>query len=68
MVCFRLNPCTGMWDAAGHLPSLQNTEAGELENRYLTTYGSIVRWKGILGVREFLKTEHPFLPDWGLDR
>ncbi|KAF9649252.1 cytochrome P450 [Thelephora ganbajun] len=33
----------------GHQPFLQDAEAGELENHYLTTYGSIVRWKGPLG-------------------
>ena len=66
MVCFRLSSCTGTPGPAGNLPALQGAEAGELESRYLTTYGSIVRWKGALGVREFLKTEHPFtLPDWG---
>ena len=41
---------------AGNLPSLQGAEAGEIENHYLTTYGSIVRWKGPLGVRDLLKT------------
>ena len=51
MVIFRLNP----WDATGHLASVWDAEAGELENHYLTTYGSIIRWKGPLGVREFLK-------------
>ena len=56
-------------DTVGNLPNLQGAEAGELESHYLTTYGSIVRWKGALGVREFSKTEHPFpLPDWGLDK
>ena len=50
------------------MPSLQDAEAGELENHYLATYGSIVRWKGPLGVCECLKTEHLFLPDWGLDK
>jgi len=55
MVCFKLNPCMGTWDAAGNLPSLVGFEAGKLENHYLATYGSIVRWKGPLGVREFLK-------------
>ena len=51
MVIFRLNP----WDDTGHLASVWDAEAGELENHYLTTYGSIIRWKGPLGVREFLK-------------
>ena len=67
MVRFRLRPCTGTWDVAGHLLSLQDVEVGEFENHYLATYGSIVRWKGPLGVRESLKTEYLFLPDWGLD-
>ena len=62
---FRLNLYTGTWDAVGHLSSLQNAEAGELENHYLNTYGSVVRWKAPLGVREFL---YQFLRDWGLDR
>jgi len=62
MVRFRLNPCTGTRDATGHMQSLQDAEAGELENHYLTTYGSIVRWKGPLGVRKSYKTEYPFLP------
>lgn len=53
---------------AGHLPFWQEAEAGELENNYLTTYGSIVRWKGPLGVREsFKKPEHPLLFDYGSD-
>ena len=43
-----------MWDVAGHQPFLQDAEAGELENHYLTKYGSVVRWKGPLGVRELL--------------
>jgi hypothetical protein len=30
---------------------MQVAEAGELENHYLTTYGSVVRWNGPLGVR-----------------
>ena len=59
----------GTSDTAGNLPNLQGAEAGELESHYLTTYGSIVRWKGALGVREFSKTEHLFpLLDWGLDK
>jgi len=57
---FGLNSCTGTLDAVGNLPTLQGAEAGEIESCYLTTYGSIVRWKGALGVREFLKTENPF--------
>ena len=56
-----------MRDATGHMPTWRDAEAGELEDHYLTTYGSIVRWKGPLGVREFIKTEHTFLPHWGLD-
>lgn len=44
----------------GHLPFLQDAEAGELENHYLTTYGSIVHWKGPLGVRE---TKNLSLPE-----
>jgi len=69
MVRLRLNSSTGTLDTAGNLPNLQGAEAGEIESHYLTTYGTIVRWKGALGVREFLKTEHPFpLPDWDLDK
>ena len=55
MVRFQLNPYMTTWGAAGHTSSLRDAEAGELENHYLATYGSIVRWKGILGVRESLK-------------
>jgi len=62
MVRFRPNSSTGTLDTAGNLPNLQGAEAGELESRYLTTYGTIVRWKGALGVREFLKTENPVPP------
>ena len=65
MVHFRLNSCTGTWDVTGHLPSLQDAEAGELENHYLTTYGSIVRWKGPLGVREFLENRVSIPPQLG---
>lgn len=44
----------------GHQPFLQDAEAGELEHHYLTTYGSIVRWRGPLGVREILEPDaHP---------
>jgi len=52
VVRFQLNLCTGTWDAVGHVWSAWNAEAGKLEDHYLTTYGSIVRWKGPLGVRE----------------
>ena len=44
---------------------MQNAEAGELENNYLKTCGSVVRWKAPLGVREFL---YQSLRHWGLDR
>ena len=63
-----MRSCMGTWGATGNTPFLQNAEVGEFENRYLTTYGSIVRWKGAIGVREFLKIEFPPLPDRGLDR
>lgn len=57
-----------MWAVlAGHQPFLEDAEAGELENHYLTTYGSIVHWKGPLGVRGALETKHLFLPYRGLD-
>ena len=42
----------GYVDCTGHLPLWQEAEAGVFENGYLTTYGSIVRWKGPLGVRD----------------
>ena len=45
----------GNVDISGNLPSSQGAEAGEIENHYLTTYGSIVRCKGPLGVRDLLK-------------
>jgi len=45
----------GTWGVAGHQPFLQDAEAGELENNYLSTYGSIVHWKGPLGVCGLLK-------------
>ena len=54
----------GMCGAAGHQPFLLDAEAGELENHYLTTYGSIVHWKGPLGVRGLL---NPLFPDCGSD-
>jgi hypothetical protein len=42
----------GTWGVAGHQTFLQDAEAGELEKHYLNTYGSVVHWKGPLGVRE----------------
>ena len=42
---------TGLWGGrVGHLPSWQEAEAGELEKHFFATYGSVVRWKGPLGV------------------
>jgi len=61
----QLNQCTGTWDIAGNLPTLQGAEAGELESHYLATYGSIVRWKGALGVRGFLKNRTSVPPRSG---
>ena len=66
MVRFGRNSCTGTLDTVGTLPTLQGAEAGELESSYLTTYGTIVRWNGALGVRQFLKTEHPSPPPIGV--
>ena len=62
MFRFRLNPCTGTWNATGNMLSVWNAEAGKLEDHYLTTYGSIVRWKGPFGVREFLRNRTPIPP------
>ena len=56
---------SSQWGIAGHQPFLQDAEAGELEHHYLTTYGSIVRWRGPLGVRELWEPRRPFLPDFG---
>jgi cytochrome P450 len=58
----------GTWDVAGHMSVLTGAEAGEVENNFLTTYGSVVRWKGPLGVRRFLNSRTSAPPDWGPDR
>ena len=50
----------GNVDILGNMPSSQGAEAGEIEKHYLTTYGSIVRWKGPLGVRDLLKIRSGF--------
>ena len=51
---FGSNIGVGGWgNHAGHLPFWQEAEAGVLEHDYLTRYGSVVRWKGPLGVRDF---------------